>query len=227
MVFAVITIAAILGEVYWLTYSRFNSRKAVPGKSQAGLSLATYFPWLGRSALHSFRPAELKHLQAKYRSWIGRDDEGWRRWIFVSLEASFVYLAISGFGFAIFSRRGMFGLFLLVHVVAGGIFAICLTVALIFKARDYRSFVKNKSSEKVHASLSRMFISAHNLKIIFFWAFVISGLLLIATALGSMLPIFSFDAQKVLLEVHRYSALVSLLSAIAFFTILPASQSEP
>jgi hypothetical protein len=43
-----------------------------------------------------------------------------------------------------------------------------------------------------------------------------------------MLPLFSFNAQKVMIVVHRYSALVTLLTALTFLDIafLPRSEAR-
>jgi hypothetical protein len=59
--------------------------------------------------------------------------------------------------------------------------------------------------------------------ILLFWLFIVSGLFLAATALFSMLPYFSLKTQVGLVETHRYSALLALLTAIVFFdtVILP------
>ena len=57
------------------------------------------------------------------------------------------------------------------------------------------------------------------------WVFVIAGLALILTALFSMLPYFSFRTQVGLVETHRWSALASVLSAMAFFdSVIPRKE---
>ncbi|HZX11201.1 MAG TPA: hypothetical protein VFG01_09685, partial [Acidobacteriota bacterium] len=59
----------------------------------------------------------------------------------------------------------------------------------------------------------RLFLKMKN---ILFWLFVLSGLSLATTSLLMMIPIFIYQAQKVFFEVHRYSALVSVLTALGF-----------
>ena len=44
----------------------------------------------------------------------------------ICFYGSFLYLAASGFFFAIFIPRGLFGYPLVGHVMAGGLFAVCL-----------------------------------------------------------------------------------------------------
>ena len=47
----------------------------------------------------------------------------------------------------------------------------------------------------------------------------ILGFVLIVTALGSMLPVFTFDTQRALIVFHRYAALGIVLGAIVFIDI--------
>jgi cytochrome b subunit of formate dehydrogenase len=49
-----------------------------------------------------------------------------------------------------------------------------------------------------------------------FWVFAGSGLLLIVTALLMMLPWLAQPGHVRILDLHRYSALISVLSASAF-----------
>jgi len=47
-----------------------------------------------------------------------------------------------------------------------------------------------------------------------FLGFCLTGFLLAASTLGSMLPYFNYPAQIFFFHIHRWSALVSMLSAI-------------
>jgi hypothetical protein len=49
-----------------------------------------------------------------------------------------------------------------------------------------------------------------------FWLFAAAGFLLTLTALLPMLPLLRTAGQKLLFELHRYSALVSAVAAIVF-----------
>ncbi|HYA48535.1 MAG TPA: hypothetical protein VEG35_02445, partial [Burkholderiales bacterium] len=49
-----------------------------------------------------------------------------------------------------------------------------------------------------------------------FWVFLAAGVSVAASALLPMLPWFHYRGQIILLGWHRWSALVSLLAAIAF-----------
>ncbi len=139
------------------------------------------------------------------------------RWTAVGLAASFVYLAVSGLFFAVFTTRGMFGVTLLFHVVAGGLFAACLAAFAIFRAKDNiagpESFVIDRFTLRKFPSS----VPPELFRPVLFWIFVAAGLMLAITALGSMLRFFSFDSQTGMIDVHRYSALASTLAAMAFF----------
>jgi hypothetical protein len=194
MLFSLIIIVSLIGIILGLTFLRF--RAEISKKEN-------YFSWLGRGFAQIFRLSSLKRLRTIYENWISLYYPGWTKWVFFCLIVSFCYLAASGFAFALLSSRGMYGVFLLLHVSAGGLFAMSLSVVLVLRAKDY--VLDSISKSDVQKTL--------------FWIFVISGLLLILTALSSMLPWFTLSTQTVLSEVHRYSALFALLCAIIFIDI--------
>jgi hypothetical protein len=111
----------------------------------------------------------------------------------------------------------IFGFFLLLHVVLGGLFSVCLCLAVVFRARYYVWDPEDFKGKKGSLNLKTRSGMRKLWQIIFFWVFVASGFALILTALSQMLPSFSLRAQFVLLEVHRYAALGLLLASIAFF----------
>ncbi len=133
------------------------------------------------------------------KTWAGQFYPGWRSWIFFSLILSFLFLVISGFLFALLVPRGLFGLPLLLHVVAGGIYAICLSMVVIWRARDYTLDVVLPILLKV-----------------MFWTFVVSGLGLIFTSLCSMISFLSMTFQIGMIQWHRLFAFVSLASVSVF-----------
>ncbi len=133
------------------------------------------------------------------KTWAGQFYPGWRSWVFFGLILSFLFLSISGFLFALLVPRGLYGLPLLLHVVAGGIFAICLSMIVVWRARDYTLDVVLPILLKV-----------------MFWMFVISGLCLIVTSLSSMISFLSMTFQIGMIRWHRLFAFVSLASVSAF-----------
>ncbi len=133
------------------------------------------------------------------KTWAVQFYPGWRSWVFFSLILSFLFLSISGFLFALIVPRGLYGLPLLLHVAAGGIFAICLSMVVVWRAREYTLDVVLPILLKV-----------------MFWTFVVSGLGLIFTSLSSMISFLSMTVQIGMIRWHRLFAFVSLASVSVF-----------
>ena len=133
------------------------------------------------------------------KTWAAQYYPGWKSWIFFCLIFSFLFLALSGFLFALFVPRGLYGLPLLLHVAVGGIFSLCFSITIVWRAQDY----------SLDAAQTLF------LKIIF-WTFVASGLCLLVTSLGSMLSFLSMQIQINMIKIHRFFAFVSLLCVFAF-----------
>jgi len=223
MLFRIIAIVSVLAVVGRLTYLRFL-RKLMTSRISPGKPLPqAYVSWLGRRLSELLRRSAWPLLQAVIKHWLNRSPLLWMRWVVAGAGLSFSYLALSGFVFAVFTTRGMFGLPLLFHVVAGGIFAVCLTIVLFFRAKEY-AFLSEKAEPlwPLTGTLSKILARLPLLSILF-WLFIVSGLFLAATALFSMLPYFSFKTQLWLVEAHRYSALAAFLTAIVLLdtVILP------
>ncbi len=133
------------------------------------------------------------------KTWAAQFYPGWRSWVFFGLILSFLFLVISGFLFALLIPRGLNGLPLLLHVAAGGIYAISLSMVVVWRARDYTLDVVLPILLKV-----------------MFWTFVVSGLGLIFTSLSSMISFISMTFQIGMIRWHRLFAFVSLVSVSAF-----------
>jgi hypothetical protein len=224
MFFRIVTIVSVLGLLSRLTYLRFVRHLVTSGRTLKRSLLLAFFSWLGERASGMFKlSAAWPSLRSLIKNWLDFYASSWMRWTVAALALSFLFLAASGFGFAVFTSRGIFGLPLLFHVIAGGIFAACLSVLVLVRAREHTSLQETPSSPEFSGNPSSplpspgLFISS------LFWLFVVSGLFLIATALLSMLPYFTSRGQLELVQIHRYSALIALLTAILFFdaVILP------
>lgn len=204
MLFIIITVLAVLGLAFRLTFFRFLS--GTPPVEKRGLPelAGAYGEWLGDGVRSFFKPGFPIKAQTLYRTWVGKNYPGWRQWVFAALVLSFGYCSASGFFFAIFVPRGMFGVPLLCHVMAGGLFAVSLAATLILRAGAFRPDAGDPGSEKW--ALTALF-----------WMSAAAGLCLIVTALASMLPYFHYRAQMPLLEFHRYGALAALLLVVAYF----------
>jgi len=227
MFFRIIAIISLLGSFGWLTYLHFLRKLTTSGMELKKNLFRGYLSWLGRQVSERFRPSSWPPLfHSIVKKWSELYPSLWLRWSVAGLVLSFSYLAVSGFVFALFTSRGIFGLPLFFHVIAGGIFAVCLAVVLFFRAKGY-AFLGPKTGFAATATRTlRSAVSRLPLPPVLFWLFVISGFFLAATSLLSMLPYFSYKTQLGLIETHRYSALVSLITAILFFDTMIVSENK-
>lgn len=200
LAFVIISIFCLITLFFVLSYHRFlNSQNN------------NYFPWL-RSRIPIFiKTPWIEHSQELCKSWFTLRYPANQRWIYIGLAFSYCYLILSGFILALISVR-LFGLFLLLHVVLGALFAVCLCLAVLLRARYYTWEREDLASANLKTKAGRR----RGWQIVLFWIFVASGLVLIVTALFQMLPQFSLRAQLVIFEVHRYAALEILLAGLAY-----------
>ncbi len=141
------------------------------------------------------------------------------KWLFLSFYGSFLYLAASGFFFAFFIPRGLYGYPLLGHVVAGGIFAVSLSLIVLLRGRNYIHESQHPESTALTLDLKRLRFTAERAQYAAFWIFVIAGLTLTITALIPMFPLLRYGGLKLMFELHRYGALLAVLAAVAFMDL--------
>jgi hypothetical protein len=217
MVFRIIAALSIAGLAGRLAYIRFREGTILSGAQAGSLSRTAYFRWLGRNALSLFSPSGWRSLRSLYDYCLTFHTTLLMKVVFSGLIWSSLFLALSGIGFALFSPRGLFGMFLLLHVVAGGIFAVCLAIDVFLRAKEYSfAFEVLARGRRSFRSFLDSF-SPPLLGSLLFWSFALAGFILVLTALFSMVPYFSFRAQLALVETHRWSALGAVLVAMVFF----------
>jgi hypothetical protein len=209
MLFAILTVVTLAGVAFQRTHIHYDVQ-AAPG-AKGG-----YLGWLFAQIKKIASPGGVAKLWAWFEDFTSRYYPGWMKWIFAAVAASFLYLAASGFFFAVFVPRGMFGFPLVAHVSLGGVFAVGLAFIVLWRARDYAFDKKEEDILGCFAcpwfkNLSRALVVK-----VLFWTNALAGLLIIVSALFSMLPVLPATAQIPLLELHRYSALVSALTLIVF-----------
>jgi hypothetical protein len=225
LAFALITVFSVALAVFSRSFIRFRvSRPAasVEGKAPA-FSWPEYSAWTRRRTKEILAKGFPRRGWAILKPWAAERYPGWLGWVFAGLAASFFYLAASGLAFAMFSPRGMFGAPLLLHVVLGGLFALSLAGALFWRARDYFLVERNPDAAKGPAGLVFTKLSRDAFRKILFWTFAVFGFVQIVTALGSMLPTFTFRAQMTMIAIHRWTGLAIVLVTIVFvdLAILP------
>jgi len=222
MLFRIVAAISLLAAAGRLTYLRFRDETFSAGAQSGSLSRAAYFRWLGRRLGAFLRPSGWNELRAAWAYLCALYPPPMRNWVIVGLSASSAYLAASGLAFAILSPRGLFGIPLLLHVVAGGVFAVSLSANVVIRAREYTSLIDIfTSAERPLGDFVGLFARPLR-QALLYWVFVVAGLVLISTALFSMVSFFSLRTQTALIEAHRWSALAAVLSAMAFLdSVLP------
>jgi hypothetical protein len=233
MMFTLITIVAAAGTVLGLAFHRFwTTREEARSNLLYAEVVKRFFAWFALRTIQMSRRASLRAWWSYLRTL-----RIWRaavlyKWLYVVLYGSFLYLAASGVFFAVFIPRGLFGFPLVGHVVAGGLFAVSLTVLVLFKGRDFIAAPRPAPLAWSTLDPRRMRITAARVRIWAFWVFAAAGFLLTVSALLPMLPLLRTPGQKLLLEIHRYSALVSTVAATVFaglemFAAKPAPAAGP
>ena len=131
---------------------------------------------------------------------------------------SVLSLTISGFSASLILKNPMENYLLMCHIIFGIIFITGLTVlsflwaeACRFDVNSQTGWCSSKSDEKNYPN--EIFSTWRK---IFFWCFLISGLIATLAILLSMVPIFGTEGLKILYEVHRWFALCSVLTIIGF-----------
>ncbi len=217
MLFTIVTLLSVAGTVLGLAFHRFWTTREEARSSLIYAEIARrFFAWFALRTIQMSRKAS----SAAGWSYV-KNLPLWRapvleKWLYLGFTGSFLYLAASGFFFAVFIPRGLFGFPLVGHVMAGGLFAVSLVLLVLFKGRNFIAVPGPVSLSLALLDPRRMGITAGRVKLWAFWLFVVAGFLLTASALLPMLPLLRTPGQRFMFEFHRYSALVSALTGLVF-----------
>ncbi len=153
-----------------------------------------------------------------------------RKLVYLLAFICFIILLITGFFPLLVLGKSMSGYWMTVHVTAAPIFAVCLAVLVIMCA-DRSRFDKNYwpwLQRIVHREpLNRDEPSKYELaQKICFWAIMVLAVPLILSIVLSMLPFFGTDEQKLLLILHRYSAMTISLIIIFYTYVIVRAKME-
>jgi hypothetical protein len=226
MLFTALTVLGLAGLGLYLTRLRWAEHAALKaaaaskeGSGSPASAPLPYGPWLTPRVRSLASKGTWMRAWAVLAHWKRTYYPGWTKWIFYAFGLSAIYLAATGLFYAVFVPRGMFGAPLVGHMVCGGLFAASLAALLLLRARDYAPGKRVNGPGRSSAPPILKGVSNEALRAALFWAIAALGFVLIVTALGSMLPVFTFDAQRSLIFLHRYAALGIVLSAIVFADI--------
>jgi hypothetical protein len=228
MWFTIVTLLSAIGVVAGLAFHRFWTTREEAGATILYAELLKkYAAWLALRTIQTARTASPKNWWGVVKAlplWRLPDLE---KWLYIGFYGSFAYLAASGFFFAIFVPRGLFGFPLVGHVMAGGLFAACLAVILIVKGRYFISVPKPVNLGLALLDPRKMGITAAQVKLAAFWLFVLAGFLLALTALLPMLPLLRTAGQNFMFEFHRYSAIISAVAAAVYIDLEAFGSPRP
>ncbi len=166
------------------------------------------------------------------------------RWTVLLSCLSFITLAATGFIFYLFFERGLHGIFLMLHMVAGAVFAVTLALLVVLRAATYAQAAPGANANKQKFPGILALFSPKNparqtyikqllldegqginrLQRYAAWIFVIAGCFAGLTALSMMFPYFSSQVNQDLLIWHRWVGLVSLLSFLIYVYRRPITQ---
>lgn len=217
MLFTIVTILVLAATFLGIAFHRFwTTREEAKSTILYSEIIKKFFAWLALRAIQMSRRASPQAWWTYVKGLPLWREPVLEKWLYVCLYGTFLYLAASGFFFGIFIPRGLFGYPLVGHVMAGGLFAVCLTIVVLFKGRDFVSVPKPASLSLALLDIRKMGITPARVKLWAFWLFVAAGFLLTLSALLPMLPLLRTGGQGVMFEFHRYSALASAVAAMVF-----------
>lgn len=122
------------------------------------------------------------------------------RLIYALFLIAVLLMALSSFGM-ILVGQSMHGWMLILHMSVAGMFAVALTALAVLWA-EQASFTRDPATR---------FYTGEKVA---FWLTVAAGFSTILSAMLGMMSWFGTVGQSILLDVHRYSALVLLIGAI-------------
>jgi len=154
-----------------------------------------------------------------------------RKLIYLLAILSFLVLFITGFYHPIITGEKIGGYFLMIHVSFGGVLAACIAALAVMWAensrldKNYLPFLNRLLQRKPQSELPKE--KDEILRKILFWLILFLSLPLILSIILSMFPIFGTDGQKILEEIHRYTALtLSLIVIIHTYLVIRVKMNE-
>jgi hypothetical protein len=134
------------------------------------------------------------------RTLVGARTHAIERLIYFVFLIAVLLMALSSFGM-ILVGESMHGWMLILHMSVAGLFAVALTALALLWA-EQASFTRDPATR---------FYTGEKVA---FWLTVLAGFSTILSAMLGMMSWFGTVGQSVLLDIHRYSALTLLITAI-------------
>jgi len=151
-----------------------------------------------------------------------------RKLVYLLALLCFVVLAVTGFFPTLILGEHLSGYLLMVHATFAPVFAGCVAVLSVMWAHNCR-FTKNNLQQEALTKTTDSATGSEKCKIgqkISFWLIVSLTVPLILSIVASMFPLFGTDIQKLLLNLHRYSALLLAIAAIVHTYLIILTQTR-
>jgi hypothetical protein len=144
--------------------------------------------------------------------------------IYLGTVFSVGVLAVTSF-YSVLSHGAMHGWFLLLHVMAAGMFVgVLMCMAIMWAAACRFGNTQNATSQSTSTSLNSKAGEVDyeslpgerftGLTKFAFWLILISGIVTAGTMLLSMLPLFGTDEMQDLITAHRYAGLLLVIATM-------------
>jgi formate dehydrogenase subunit gamma len=143
----------------------------------------------------------------------------WERLIHALCLLGFLMLAVTGYWAVIVLRGPLHGWLWILHAGAGAAFAVTMVLMMLLWAMDCR-FADHDWTWARHAGGylggdDRLPAGRFNAgQKAYFWCSVLFGLATHLSGLGLIVPVFGPEGQERICEIHRYGALLFLMSVI-------------
>jgi cytochrome b subunit of formate dehydrogenase len=151
-----------------------------------------------------------------------------RKLVYLLALLCFLILVVTGFFPLLVLGKHISGYWIMLHTTAAGVFAVCLAVLSVMWVHNCQ-FDKNywpwlqRLLQRVPLSKDRGQKYELGQKICF-WLIVLLALPVILSIVLTMFPFFGTDWQKILLSLHRYSALSLALTIVVHTYLMIQSQ---
>ena len=141
--------------------------------------------------------------------------------IYLATVFSVGALAVTSF-YAVLSHGAMHGWFLLIHVMAAGMFVGVLMCMAVMWAATSRFGIAKCDKEQTSTDAAKAASDQADqpgerftcLSKVAFWVILVSGIATAGTMLLSMLPLFGTDDMQDLITAHRYAGLLLVIATL-------------
>lgn len=142
-----------------------------------------------------------------------------RKLVYLAAIVCFFVLFVTGFWPGVIAGTKLSGWLLMIHATFAPVFAVCVAILAVMWA--YQCRFSEADWQCVSGALCGRKAEDNNtfsciliLQKVSFWAVVVLAIVLIASIVASMFPLFGTDGQEFCFQLHRYSALAFVAAGV-------------